>query len=154
MGPDMIDSMPARMDAVKAAMDAAAALQLRVIKRSYLRDYDSHSQAELSQGVITLISNGEGNYKRGQGMVAKEGTHRLMMIGHLKVSEQLDGEQQGLAVEAMEMAMIEEIKTFARAGVPGMGLSVESVQQSRQQAAPYGWIVVYVNAGPPGETTY
>lgn len=154
MGPEIIDAMPARTDAIEASMRASSALTSRVIKRSYLRHYDEHELGELEQGVLMLISTGEGGYKNGQGMVAKEGVQRLMLVGHVKVSEDLSVDAQGLAVEAMEQGMIEEIKTWARGGVPGMGLSIESFQQSRQQSAPYGWIVGYLNAGAPGETTY
>jgi len=154
MGPEIIDTLPARTDAIEASMRASTALASRVIKRSYLRHYDEHQAGELEQGVLMLISTGEGGYKNGQGMVAREGVQRLMLVGHVKVSDDLSNDEQGLAVEAMEQSMIEEIKAWARAGVSGVGLSIESFQQSRQQSAQYGWIVGYLSAGPPGETTY
>ncbi len=148
-----IERMDDRLDAVEAAMLADTALKLRVIKRSYLRHYSSHTEDEIKKGVLTLMSAGEGDYSQKLGMVARDGTHRMLIICHLKVSEP-DSKKQPRAVEDMELDIIEEVKTFVRNTVNGMDLVIDSVQHSRQQEAPIGWFVMYLDAKPQANTIY
>ncbi len=138
-----IRRMDDRMDAVAASLTAA--LTTRHVKRSWLKNYDEHTPQELADGVVMLISAGEGQYKDGPGMTALEGQHRMILVCHLKVSET----SQPQDVEAAELDLIEEIKAWARVGVAGVGLSVVRVEHSRQLEHPYGWAVVYLDAGPP-----
>lgn len=142
-----IERMDDRMDAIAAAL--LLALPTRVVKRS-LKHYTEHSAADLAAGVVTLVSAGEGSYNPGLGMVAKEGTHRVLLIGHLKVAEGQDGED----IEAAELDLAEEIKAFVRAGVTGTSLRLDRIEHSRQLENPYGWLVAYIDAGPPRRTTY
>lgn len=140
-----IERMDERMDAVADALKAA--LATRVVKRSFFRHFTDHTADELASGVVMLISAGERDYNDGFGMEAREGTHRFILVGHLKVAEGSTPQQ----VEAAEIDLIEEIKTFVRTGVAGMRLLLDQVQHSRQLEAPYGWVVAYVDAGPPGQ---
>ncbi len=50
--------------------------------------------------------------------------------------------------------LLEEIKSFVQTGVTGMGLYLERLEQSRQLEHPYGWVVAYIKAGPPDQTTH
>lgn len=142
-----IERMDDRLDAIAAALTTA--LSTRVIKRSLVH-YTDHADADLAAGVVTLLSAGEGGYSNGLGMTAKEGTHKLLLIGHLQLAESADGE----AIEAAEIDLIEEIKAFVRSGVTGTSLRLENVIHSRQLERPYGWIVAYIDAGPPRRNTY
>lgn len=147
MGPTKIERMDDRLDAIETALTAA--LPARTIKRG-LYDYEEHTDAEIAAGVVMILSGGEGKYRQGPGMEAREGTQRVMLAGHLQVSE-TDTRQ---AIEAAELELIEEIKSFVRAGVSGVGLSLERVENSRQLDHPYGWVVAFIDAGPPRATTH
>ncbi len=138
-----IRRMDDRMDAVAASLKSA--LGTRHVKRSWLKHYDDHTPQELADGVVMLISAGESQYRDGPGMTALEGAHRMILIGHLKVPD----DSQPQAVEDAELDLIEDIKGWARGAIPGVGLSVVRVEHSRQLEHPYGWVVVYLDAGPP-----
>lgn len=142
-----IERMDDRLDALQAAL--AAALPARVIKRSLLH-YTDHEPAELAAGVVTIVSGGEGDYNKGLGMVAREGVQRVILVGHVQVAEGA----AGAVVEAAEIDLIEELKAWARAPIAGMSLRLDSVQQSRQLENPYGWLVAYLDIGPPRATTH
>lgn len=142
-----IERMDDRLDALEASL--ILALPARVISRD-LKHYSEQTDADLTAGVVTLVSAGEKDYSRGLGMEARDGTHRVLLIGHLRVAE----DQGGQAIEAEELDLIEDIKSWVRAGVDGMSLRLDSVQHSRQLENPYGWIVAYVDAGPPRQTTH
>lgn len=146
----VIERMDDRMDAIFAAL--VAALPARVCKRSYFRHYTEHPEAEIVKGVAMLISNGEGDYKaaRAASAGAKEGVHTFLVIGHLKADE--DSEPQ--AIEAAELDLIEEIKDFTRIEIPGLSLRLTRTQHSRQVEHPYGWVVAFLEAGPPIQNTH
>jgi hypothetical protein len=141
------DDIRARTAAIIASLEAA--LPARTIKRGLLH-YDDHGAAELAQGVVMLISDAEQDYSRALGMVAKEPTHRLILVGHLKVAET----QTPADLEDAEQDLIEELKAWIRTGLDGMDLLPEAIQQSRQLEHPYGWIVAYVDAVPPRSNLY
>lgn len=140
-----------RIDDRQAAIVASltTALSTRIVKRSLLH-YDQHEPGEIETGVVMVISGGESEYSQNLGMTAKEGKHGQLLIGHLKVAE----DSAPVDIELAEMALIEEIKTWVRAGVPGMSFEIESAQHSRQLEHPYGWVVVKLNAIPPRTNVY
>lgn len=144
----MTDSVLERMEFIDTA--AQAFFTTRVVKRSLLQHYDDHAAADLASGVIMMVSRGEGEYKQGLGMTAKEGTQTVLFVCHIKVAESV----AQVEVEKAEGAMIEEIKSFCRAGVTGMTLKPESFSQSQQLAHPYGWVVATLRAGPPQTSIY
>lgn len=148
MIPVAIERMDERLDAVAASL--IAALPARVVKRSRVRHYTEHEEADIEKGVVMLISSGEKDYKRGRGMIAKEGTHSMLLIGHVKSDE--DSEPQ--ASEVAELMLIEEIKAFARIPIPGLSLTLAQVHHSQQLEHPYGWVVAYLDAGPPNQNTH
>lgn len=145
--PIPIDRMDARLDAIEAALTAA--LPTRLVSDT-LQHYTERSDAELTQGVVTLVSADEKGYSQNLGMAARDGTQRILLIGHLRVAEGTPRK----AIQDQELDLIEELKAFIRAGVPGMSLTLDSVIHSRQLDHPYGWVVAYIDAAPPRQTTY
>lgn len=144
-----LDSVVLRMDAIETA--ALAFFTTRKVQRSLLQSFTEHAESDIAKGVIMMVSQGEGNYHNGQGMIAKEGTQNIRFICHLKVDEKT---QAQVDVEKAEGALIEEIKAFVRAGVTGMTLVLSKVTQSQQLAYPYGFVVADIQAEPPNQTTY
>lgn len=142
-----IDRMDDRFDAFEAA--AKLGMPNRHIKNE-LKHHTDHEPQEVTDGVLTIVSASEGDYNNSLGMEAKEGTQRLVCIGHLKVAE-TDSKK---AVQDAEFDFIEEFKAFIRSGVSGMSLRLENVQHSRQLDHPFGWFVAIVDAGPPGSNVY
>lgn len=147
MGGTAVDRMDTRLTAIATSL--IAALPTRIIKRSLVH-YTDHSASELTSGVVILLSVGEGDYNKGLGMAAREGVQKIILIGHLKVAEDLAGE----VIQAAEINLIEEIKAWSRQRIPGMSLRLDSVQHSRQLENPYGWVVAYIDVTPPRATTY
>ena len=145
--PVAVDSIPARIAAVQAAL--AAALPARRVTRDFLA-IDRRQDTDLLAGVVTLIAAGEGGYAAGPGMSARHGVTHLVLACHLRVAD----DAAPSAVEDTENALIEEIKAFVRAGVAGVTLTLDRVDQSRQIEHPYGWVVAHVQAGPPKASTH
>lgn len=142
MGPEIISNMSDRLNAVKDAL--AAAMPTRTVTRE-LKHFDDHVDAEISAGVLMVTSRSEGLYSQSLGMVAKEGTQKLLLIGHIKLAESVSGE----ALEDAEIAFIEELKAALRITIPGIGIRLTRVEHSGQTDKPYGWLVASIDAGPP-----
>ena len=143
-----LDRLDDRLNAIEAALTTA--LPTRVIKRAYYRHVQDQAPADLDAGVVMLVSSGESGYRKGVGLVAREGTQDVLLVCHLRVAETASPQD----IEAAEIVLIEEIKSFVRAGVAGMTLLLDRVQHSRQQAHPYGWVVATLQAAPPGSNVY
>lgn len=139
----MTDNVLTRMDNIETA--AKAFFTSRVIKRSLFKHFDDHDKSDIEKGVIMILSRGEAGYKNGLGMTAKEGILTVLFVCHIKLAESATG----LEIEKAEGAMIEEIKSFLRVGVPGMSLKPDRIDQSQQLAHPYGWVVAKLRAEPP-----
>lgn len=142
-----IDRIDDRMSAIVANLQAA--LPSRIIKRG-LMHFANHPAGELELGIVMPISDGESDYSRNLGMVAKEPKHNILLVCHLKVAEI----SPALDIELAEMALIEELKQWLRKGVNGMDFEIESVQHSRQLEHPYGWVVFKIAAIPPKNNLY
>ena len=146
MGPQRIERMDDRLDAIETALTAA--MPGRVIQRELVH-FDDHAPADISAGVIMIVSTGESNYNNDLGMEAKEGTQQILLIGHIKLPE----ESTSQAVEDAEINFIEELKGAIRTGVNGMSIALKQVSHSAQLEKPYGWFVASIDAGPPNENT-
>ena len=138
----IIDDIAARLTAVKELL--IAQLATRHIKRE-LKHFSDQDDAELLEGILTIISAGEGDYKNQKGMIGKEGTSRILLVAHIKVAESTTSQ----AIENAELAFFKEVKTALRIDVPGLGFTLESFEHSRQLEHPYGWFVATLKAGPP-----
>jgi len=148
MGTKAIENIKERKQAFYEAL--VAALPNRTIKRT-LTDYRQHSATEMKTGVVMMVGDGESNYSQAKGMVAKEGSTHFLLIAHLEVIDN-NPDTMGRSVEDAEDNLIEEFKTFVKAGIPGMDLYLENCKQSRQLEAPMGWVVAKISAGAPRST--
>lgn len=140
-----IQRMDDRLGALEQALTPA--LPSRVVKRAFL-DFRAHAEGELAAGVVMIVSAGERDYNAGLGMAAREGTHRVLLIGHMQVLQTSTPD----AIEAAELDLIEEIKAFVGQGVTGMHVRLDSVEHSRQLEHPYGWMLANLDLGPPRQT--
>jgi hypothetical protein len=151
MGPKHIERMDDRLDAIEAALRAALEPNGRIVKRSYARNYRKHGEADLLDGVVVLVADGESDYSTDLGRAARGGTMNVLLIGHVAVDQKTKTHAD---VEAAELDLAEEFKAFVRTGVEGMNLQLSEIRNSRQQEFPYGWVVAVLAAGPPRATTH
>jgi hypothetical protein len=142
-----IERMDDRLDALEQAL--IGVLPGRMVKRSLL-DYRQHANGDLNGGVVMIVSAGERGYSQALGMAAREGTQRVLLVGHLQVAQT----SAPAAIEMAELDLIEELKSFVRGGVPGMSVRLDSVEHSRQTEHPYGWVLANLDLGPPRTTTF
>lgn len=148
LGAAPIENIKARKLAFYEALKSA--LTTRIIKRT-LMDYRQHKTGEMKTGVVMIVGDGEGSYSQAKAMAAKEGVTYFLLVAHVEVGDS-NAATMGQSVEDAEDDLIEEIKSFVKAGIPGMDLKLENVKQSRQLEAPMGWIVAKVSAGAPRST--
>lgn len=122
-------------NALKA--DMAAAMPTRVVTRDF-KDFADRAQADLLQGIVTLIGAGEKGYANYLGRATQLGTLPLILVGQIQLAEGAEPS----AVEDAEDLLAEEIKAWCRA--PGSallgGITMTGFRQSGQVDAPYGWI--------------
>lgn len=147
IGQPYIDRIDDRLAALEAALKTA--LPTRLVEIG-LVPYEDRSRDELQQGVVNIVSNGEGDYHRGKGMAAREGIHKVLLICHLQVDEA----QTRAELQQAEIDLMEAIKSFVRTGVAGMTVVLDSVQQSRLLEHPYGWVVAFIELHPPHTSVY
>lgn len=143
MGPRPIERIDERHQALFESLQSG--LPGRRVLDYWLRHYSDHAPQDLADGVVQLISGGEGRYQGGRGHVARRGTQVLILVGYLKVDERDLPRVLGEA----EMALAEEIKAWAQTPVPGVGIELVEIITSRQIEHPYGWVVATLEAGPP-----
>jgi hypothetical protein len=125
-----------KMAAIVAALGTAC--PTRTVTRD-MKDFADRSSSELTAGVLTLVSLGEGGYRNYNGREAMDGRHRMLLVGQVAVSEVSDPSD----VEDAEFALVEEVKAFVRALPPGLcSLSMTGFRQSGQAEAPYGWVSI------------
>lgn len=145
MGATKIDNMITRMSAVEASLRAAFE-SARIVTRKF-QPYQNHLEADLKTGVVTLVSRGEKNYADQPGLVGKEGTHAMRIWFWIQVPKDASSSD----IELAEMQFIEDAKTWARAGIPGMFIVVNRSLHSQQIETPYGWALVDIEVLPPFE---
>ncbi len=125
-----------RMAATAAGL--AAACPTRVVTRDY-KDHAQRRKEDLVQGVLTLLSLGEAGYANLNGRAARDGQHRMLLTGQIKVGENDPGE----VLEAAEFAMVEEVKAWLRAlPIDLITLEMTGFRQSGQMERPYGWVAM------------
>ncbi len=143
----VIKDTQARLDAVETLLTAQ--MPTRFIKRSLLH-YTEQDNAELTAGILTIVKASEDNYKNQRGMVTKEATTQMLLIGHLHVAETTTSQ----AIETAELAFEKELKAAIETGITGLSFTLERIESSRQLEHPYGWFVAFVNIGPPRTSTH
>lgn len=129
-----MSTLSIQMNALKAAI--VAMYPNRIVTRD-LYDFAQRAEADLLKGIYTVISQTESNYTNTRGREAYYGTHKIGLLGQIKLSE----DSTPSAVEDAEGTMIDEIKALMRSRT----LEVNSLQliawrQSGQLEVPYGWV--------------
>jgi len=120
----------------------AAAYPARMVTRD-LVEFDHRKKEDLAAGIYSIVSLGEGGYANHNGREGMDGTHRILLVGQVKLAEKTPPSQ----VEDAEFAMAEEVKALMRALPAGLcNLVMTGFEQSGQADAPYGWIAVKLEA--------
>jgi|GEM_PF-3681876 len=142
------DAINDKRDAVFTALTAAFAAAGPYTEHTVIRQFktlQTHSNDELTQGVIMLLVDSEGQYSDRMGMIGKDGVLRLIVVYHLRVAE----DDPASAVEDAEVTFIEEMKAFCRTGVTGMSLLPQEFRFSQQRNHPYGFVAGMIHAVSP-----
>lgn len=125
-----------RMEAIRASL--AAMYPARVVTRKW-QPITMLPAATLAAGQYTFASRGESGYANTNGREAMDGQQAMLLICRFVLPESSDG----LAVEQLEFAMVEEVKAWLRTLSPGplCCLVATGFTQSGQLEAPYGWVI-------------
>ncbi len=130
-----MSELSVRMVAIRDAL--AAQLPARVVTRRWL-PLSSRREEDLAAGIYTVVSQGESDYPNFNGFEARDGKHRILVVGQLKLAESAAPED----IEDAEFAMVEEVKAFVRALPEALCcLLLRGFTQSGQLEAPYGWVL-------------
>lgn len=131
-----MSTLTARMALIQSTL--ATALPLRVVTRD-LVDFAGRADSDLVQGIYTLVSVGEGNYKNYNGREGMDGAQRLLLVGQIRLGE----DSIPSAIEDAELAMIDEIKALLRTRPAALApLFMTGFRQSQQLDTPYGWVSI------------
>ena len=132
----MMGELSTRMNLIQQTL--AARYPARRVTRQLL-DFADRKESELTAGIYTLISHGEGDYENLNGREAMDGTHAVLLVGQIVLPHAATPTD----VEDAEFAMAEEIKGFVRNLPPELcALVMKGFRQSGQLEAPYGWVAV------------
>jgi len=148
MGPQAIERIDDKLAAFETALVASLPVS-RTVERGFV-PYSERDEALLLNGVLNLVCDGEGSYSQARGMAAKEGSAKVILICHLRVTEA----QTSADLQQAEITLAEELKTFTKTGAPGLDLVLVDLVLSRQLEHPYGWIVAFFELKPPGANTH
>ncbi len=113
-----------------------AAAPGRMVTRAF-KDFADRQKSELTAGLYTLIS-------RGQDDTTDYAEYlKVLLVGQIQLAEDATPDQ----IEEAELAMVDEVRRFAR-GCQGAAVRVSGWQQSMQLEAPYGWVSFELRVGP------
>lgn len=137
--------MTSRREEVMAA--AAASLQAMHPARRVMRgmvDPAALGDAAVNDGVLTLIAEGTNGWTEYTGREGEYGTLRFAVVGYLKAED----DAAPLAVEQMEAELEAEVLAWCQAIKPEPLDAVypRDAAYSRGLEAPYGWIVMSLEA--------
>lgn len=113
-----------------------AAMPGRLVTRS-ASDFAQRPQPERRKGVVTLAATGITDLLAPDAFFDLAGKLGIALLAEFELEEKASGEQ----VESTEWGLLEELRAFVRA--PGAGLcplAIVSVEFSRQEAVPTGWL--------------
>lgn len=123
------------MNALRAGL--AAAMPARVVTRDLL-SFDLRSEADLTAGVLTVLSSREGRYANYRGREAQMGRLNVVVVGQLKLPESA----LPSTVEDAEFAFAEQVKAFLGGALPVSDVQLIETRFSGQMEAPYGWFAM------------
>lgn len=133
--------MPGELKAAKDALVAGLAVALpgRVVTRSWL-PMSARNDAELVQGVVSVVGLGESDFATYRGRSADLGTLDMVLVGQLKVGSS----EAPQALEEAEDGLAEQVKAWLNAedfDAPVRACVARSYKTSGQTEFPYGWVV-------------
>ena len=141
-------SLPSpREDALNAAQASLQAMYPgRLVKRG-LQDPATLGDAVLQQGAIALVAGNTDGWTEYAGGEARNGTLHFSAVGWVKVADGPIGDQT-LAVEQAEAQLEAELLAWCATvkATPLDAVYPRDVQYSRGLDAPYGWLVMSLEA--------
>jgi hypothetical protein len=110
----------------------------RVVDRNY-EDVHSAEEDDLTCGTFSFMFKSEGGYRNELHRRADTSAQKYIVIARMYLKEGATGED----VEKEELAMIEEMKSFIRSGLPSeiYNLSMVETIGSAQAQAPLAWVL-------------
>lgn len=126
------DRMALIIDALREAVPG------RIVTRD-LKDFAQRDRAELTEGVYTVLSQGERDYANYPGRAGMDARQTIVLIGQQVLAENVLPSE----IEDAEFEMLDDIKDFLR-NLPSTlcRLEIRSFRQSQQVDHPYAWIAV------------
>ncbi len=125
-------------DALNALKDGmAAAMPARVVTRDLL-PFDLRSEADLTAGVLSVVSSREGRYANYRGREAQMGRLNVVAVGQIKLPENALPSE----VEDAEFEFAEQVKAFLGGVLPVTDIQLIETRFSGQMEAPYGWFAM------------
>lgn len=128
-------SLADALNALKNGM--AAAMPARVVTRDLL-SFDLRSEADLTAGVLTVVSSREGRYANYRGREAQMGRLNVVIIGQVLLPESAMPSE----VEDAEFLFAEQVKLFLGGVLPVADIQLLETRFSGQMEAPYGWFAM------------
>lgn len=128
-------SLADALNALKNGM--AAAMPARVVTRDFL-SFDQRREADLTAGVLTVVSSREGRYANYRGREAQMGRLNVVVVGQIKLAESA----LPSAVEDAEFSFAEQVKVFLGGALPVTDIQLQETRFSGQMEAPYGWFAM------------
>lgn len=129
----------AKLETIKAALQAAAPTKL--VTRSFedLRESDSD---DLTQGIFSIVSASEDGFRSFPHQRVCEGKQELIIVGQQLLNETATGED----VENAEFSMINDIETMLTKHLTAdiQFLKLKKYEQSRQVECPFAWVVCFL----------
>lgn len=129
------------LEGIRASL--AAAMPGRVVSRSF-RPLSQLSDPELRRGVVAVVCLEEDGYANYRGREAQLGRLKVLLVAHLRVADKA----APVEVEDAEWALAEEVKAWLAGSLPVRECLLQTLRQSGQLEAPYGWVVMELEVMP------
>lgn len=125
------------LDALKDSLQAA--LPDRFVSRNFVLDFTAYPKAQLTAGMIAVMSDGGGGFANYRGREGQFGVMTVALAGYVLVAENSERK----AVELAELAILKDLLTWV-SNYSGTGLTIypKRYKQSKQLEHPYGWLVL------------
>lgn len=112
-----------------------------LVKRK-LESFDEIGDAQLINGVWTIISTGIKDMSSPIHLEELEGNIQVLLLYQFKLTEGSTGDQ----VEDVELAKLDEIRNFFSSQTGTLRcFDIADFNQSAQQETPYGWCLFHLN---------
>jgi hypothetical protein len=125
------------IDAIVASLSAA---QPRRYVESSLIDPANATSEQLLAGVVSVVSEGGGNFANYRGREGDLGSMDVRLVGFVQVEE----DTKPVAVQRAELALLGDLLLWvSAAAVPGLDVMYPGDwAQSKQLEHPFGWVTL------------